>query len=119
MVFSQVCEGSVYSSWRRPCKFIKLSAVGGGCVSLTRYVLLWGFTSWKLRSFLELISLLLFRQPYVQFSLQGTRPLKDCPRNKDAKYLPGPPLHAKPFLKRLYIGNIRNQASRLPTRLIN
>ena len=27
--------------------------VGGGCVSLTSYVLLWSFCSWKLRSFLE------------------------------------------------------------------
>ena len=40
-------------------------------MSLTSYVLLWSFTSWKL----------LFRQPCVQFSLQATRPLKDYPRN--------------------------------------
>ena len=65
----------------RLCKFIKLSEVGGGRVSLSSYVLLWSFTSWKLRSFLEQIFLLLFRQPCVQFGLQATRPLKDYPRN--------------------------------------
>ena len=74
-------ESSVYSSWQRPCKFIKLSAVGGGHVSLTSYMLLWSVTSWKLRSFLEQIFLLLFRQPCVQFSLQATCPLKDYPHN--------------------------------------
>ena len=42
---------------------------------------MWGFTSLKLRSFLEQIFLLLFRQPCVQFGLQATRPLKDYPRN--------------------------------------
>ena len=43
--------GSVYSSWWRPCKIVKLSEVGGGRVSLTSKVLLWSFTQWKLRSF--------------------------------------------------------------------
>ena len=52
------CDGSsVYSSWRRSCKFIKLIEVGEGRVSLLSYVPLWSFTSWKLRSFF-VISLL-------------------------------------------------------------
>ena len=54
--------------------------VGRGRVSLLSYVLLWSFTLWKLRSFLEEILLLLFQQPCVQFGLQATRPLKDYPR---------------------------------------
>ena len=33
--------------------FIKLSAFGGGHVTLSSYVQLWSFTSWKLRLFLE------------------------------------------------------------------
>ena len=51
--------------------------VGGGRVRLPSYVLLYSFTCWKLRFFLEEIFLLLFRQPCFQFSLQATHPLKD------------------------------------------